>query len=105
MGKRTGISVYLRYGRFVSKYYNLPKTCRHTQVNNLGPLMNAAKLREATRTTGGFTVPLPLPCGISLLQHRSKQHKLELCKGLTGGQSAKRAFGDFFTIYIVESLL
>ena len=44
-----------------------------------------------------------MPCGLSLSQQRSKQHKLELWKGLTGGQSEKRAFGDFWTAYIVEA--
>ena len=74
----------------------------HNSIN-WWPSMNAAKLREAGQDHLRIDCPPPLPCGLSLLQQISKQHKLELCKGLTGGQSAKRAFGDFRTAYIVES--
>ena len=64
--------------------------------------MNATQLGELAKTTGGLTIQPSMPCGLSLSQQRSKQHKLELCKGLTGGQSEKRAFEDFWTAYIVE---
>ena len=57
------------------------------------PSMNATQLR-GTSQYHWQTVQPSMSCGLSLSQQRSKQHKLELCKGLTGGQSEKRAFGD-----------
>ena len=60
---------------------------------------------ELAKNSGGKTVQTSMPCGLNLSQQRSKQHKLELYKGLTGGQSEKRAFGYFWTAYIVEPRL
>ena len=57
------------------------------------------------KSIGGETVPPSLLCGRSLSQQSPKQHGLEMCKGLTGGQTAKQAFGDFWTAHIVESRL
>ena len=52
--------------------------------------LTAAKLREASQDH--WPIDCSPPCGLSLLQKRSKQDKLELCNGLTGGQLAKHAF-------------
>ena len=57
-------------------------------------LQNWGKL---SKTTGEHTIA-PSLVGSA---YRSKQHKLELCKDLTGGQSAMCTLGDFWTAYIV----
>ena len=67
--------------------------------------MNAAQLREAIQDhwrVDCSTSP-HIVVSASLLQQRSKQRKLELCKGLAGFPSAKRAFADFWTAHIVQS--
>ena len=58
---------------------------------------------KVSKPLAGRLLHQPPPCGLSLLQQRSKQRKLELCKGLAGFPSAKRAFADFWTAHIVQS--
>ena len=53
------------------------------------------------RPLAGRLLHQPPLCGLSLLQQRSKQRKLELCKGLAGCPSEKRAFVDFWTAHVV----
>ena len=66
--------------------------------------MNALKITENLSSHTSRFINGLLINGLRLSQQRSKQYMLELCKGsVTGGQSAERAFGDFWIAYIVES--
>ena len=80
MGKKTCIGVKLECRRFVWNYYKCPKTCRHTQVDWLVASYECCTIEgSCPRPLAGRLLHQPPPCGLNLLQQRSKQRKLELC--------------------------